>query len=172
MKKAKAKGADVSVVFKGFCQGADSFGALRYTAQYFEDRGIGHGRTPDTQICACCAVDWTGSFSLECSNLEEDLNAPPDVMAVYDRKPLKDQLSKIQRLFVVGLALDFCVSDSAINASNLSIAPGGIIIPIEASRAAYIPGVGTFDGFLSPPEDLVKKWSQAGVKLVHTDTIF
>ena len=43
-----------------------------------------------SKVCGCATIDWTGCFSLQASNLEHDINAPPDVMAVYDRKPLSD----------------------------------------------------------------------------------
>jgi hypothetical protein len=61
----------VDVVFKGFAEQADSFGCVKYTAEDFQKKAIGgKGVTPSTEICGCCALDWTGSFSLTASNLE------------------------------------------------------------------------------------------------------
>eukprot|EP01046_Picozoa_sp_COSAG06_P060605 COSAG06_NODE_12955_length_1309_cov_1.032231_2_plen_108_part_00 len=59
------------MVFKGFAEQADSFGCVKYTAEDFQKKAIGgKGVTPSTEICGCCALDWTGSFSLTASNLE------------------------------------------------------------------------------------------------------
>ena len=61
----------VDVVFKGFAEQTDSFGCVKYTAEDFQKKAIGgKGVTPSTEICGCCALDWTGSFSLTASNLE------------------------------------------------------------------------------------------------------
>lgn len=171
-----AKGADARVVFKGFHKGADSFGGLPYGEKYFGERNLGHGANTacSEQLHGCCALDWTGSFCLECSNIEEDINAPPDVCAVLERKPLGDELKKagVKRLFVTGLALDFCVLDSALNASAARLASDGVFLVVDAARAAHIPGVGSFgSGFLSDPVDMVKKTKAQGVKLIHNKNI-
>lgn len=171
-----AGGADARVVFKGFHRGADSFGGFTYGDKYFAERNLGHGcnTASGDQLHGCCALDWTGSFCLECSNIEEDINAPPDVMAVLERKPLKDELQKagVKRLFVTGLALDFCVLDSALNASAARLASDGVFLVVDAARAAHIPGVGGFgSGFLSDPAEVVKKTKMQGVKIIHNTNI-
>jgi nicotinamidase-related amidase len=175
--KAKEQGADVRIVFKGFCPSADSFGACTYGQKYYTERTLGNeaGATvPTQQVAGCSAIEWTGSFSLECSNCDVDLNAPPDVMAVFGRKTLAQEIKdfKGKRMFVTGLAMDFCCLDTALNAATAKVVPDGIYMPVEANRAAHIPGIGTFgSGFLTDPADLVKKTKLAGVKLIHVDTI-
>jgi nicotinamidase/pyrazinamidase len=130
----------VEIVFKGFVPQTDSFGSATYSSEFFEEQGIGgKGIGPKTEICGCCAVDWTGSFGLEASNLEEDINAPPDVMSVFERRPLLSQVGQnedgqpvlkgAKRLFSVGLCKDLCVMDTALNAAAL----------VRAGPAARIP---------------------------------
>merc|ERR1711869_65853 len=108
--------------------------------EYFEEKALGHGQRtkPMTHLHGCtCAVDWTGSFALECSSLDESLNAPPDVLAVLCRETLADMLESagVKRLFVCGLAMDVCVLDSALNAAKECIAPGGVYLIADAARA-------------------------------------
>lgn len=173
--EARSAGGDVRVVFKGLHPGVDSFGGLRYGEKYFSERKLGGDVAEPLHMSqGCCMLEWTGSFCLECSNLVEDINAPPDVMAVFGRKSLKDELADagIKRLFVTGLALDFCVLDSALNASAAGLAQEGVYLVVDAARAAYIPGVGTFgSGFLSDPAEVVKKTVAQGVKLIHNANI-
>merc|ERR1712166_1000632 len=95
---------------------------------------------------------------------------PPDVLSVFTRTSLKEELAAagIKRLFVTGLALDFCVLDSALNASAAGLAQENVFLVVDAARAAYIPGVGSFgSGFLSDPGEVVKKTVAQGVKLIH-----
>lgn len=173
---ANARGADMRVVFKGFHEGVDSFGGLRYGERYFVERSLGNaaGAKPGDMSQGCCMLDWTGSFCLECSNISADINAPPDVLSPFGRKALGDELAAagIRRLFVTGLALDFCVLDSALNASAAGLAPDGVFLVVDAARAAHIPGVGSFgSGFLSDPHDIVKKTSAQGVKLIKSEAM-
>jgi len=159
----------VEVVFKGFHKELDSFGGCTYGQKYFAERGLGHDlhTRPEDVTHGCCAVNWTGSFCLECSNWDKDVNAPPDVMAVLERKSLAARLTELgaERIFVCGLALDFCVLDTALNAAGLHVAPETYIV-VDAARSAHIEGVGTFgSGFLSDPKDIVHKTEEQGVKL-------
>lgn len=171
--EVKGSGAEVSVVFKGFHPGTDSFGCLKYGPKYFTERGLGNSEGPTTecQLChGCSLLDWTGCFALKCSNIDEDLNAPPDVLAVYEKESLAQKLQKrgVRRIFACGLALDFCVLDTALNAATAQLVPAGVNLVVDAARAAYIPGVGTFgSGFLSDPKEIVEKTKTAGVKLVN-----
>lgn len=176
LEEVKAGGADTRVVFKGFHQGADSFGGLPYGEKYFAERVLGGsaGTEHNSESHGCCALDWTGAFCLECSMIDEDINAPPDVMAVLERKSLKDTLNSagVKRLFVTGLALDFCVLDSALNASAHGLAPDGVFLVLDAARAAHIPGVGQFgSGFLSDPAEVVSKTKAQDVKIIHNKNI-
>jgi len=177
LSEVRGNGADVRVVFKGFSPEVDSFGAIKYDEQYFKEKALGHGlgTTPDTPLdSCCCALDWTGSFCLECSNLDEDLNAPPDVLSVFCRQTLADVFEEagVNRVFVCGLAMDVCVLDSALNAATAGLAPEGVYLIIDATRAVHLPGVGPFgSGFITDPKDIVKKTWYAGVKLVHSHAI-
>jgi len=182
LKEVRGDGADVRVVFKGFVPEVDSFGAVTYGHKYFQERNLGNNTstTPEIQCHGCCAVDWTGGFALECSNIDEDLNAPPDVMAVYSRKSLAQELqdANIKRIFVCGLALDFCVLDTALNAASCSLGPDGVYLVADAARAAYVPGVGSFGtGFLSDPAEIVRKMKMArltspsGVQFLRSNAI-
>jgi len=171
LKEVKEEGAGVSIVFKGFAPQCDSFGSFTYTKEYFAARQL--GPDPVEQIHSCCAVDWTGCFCLPCSNMDDDLNAPPDVLAVFDRVPLKEHLGgQCNRLFGVGLALDFCVMDTLLNAQAAGFAKSGTYLLADAARAAYVPGLGTFGtGFLSDPEELVKKMKASGVEWAMSDKL-
>lgn len=174
LSEARDKGADVRVVFKGFATETDSFGSFTYPKAHFAERDLAHGKDSEFMCHGCAAIDWTGCFHLECSAIDEDVNAPPDVMAVFSRKTLGTQLKEqnCKRLFCCGLALDFCVLDSALNAADGGIAPSGVFLIVDAARSAYIPGVGHFGtGFLSDPEDVVHKVVQRNVQLVKTDAI-
>lgn len=172
LEKARKGGADVSVVFKGFADVVDSFGGFIYSESYFGDRSL--GTEAPARCYGCSTRDWTGSFTLECSNLEEDLNAPPDVMSVLTRVTLADlfKAKKLRRIFCCGLAMDFCVLDSAVNAGSLGLAPDGVFLVADATRAAHIPGVGTFgSGFLTDPAFILENLGHANAKLVHSEKI-
>lgn len=171
------EGADVRVAFKGFAPEVDSFAATRYDEEYFKEKSLGHGQgtTPATHLHGCCcALDWTGSFALECSSLDESINAPPDVLSALSRQTLAHVLKDagVKRLFVCGLAMDICVLDSVLNASKAGIASKGVYLIADASRAVHIPGVGTFgSGFLNDPKEIVNKINNVGAKLVHSSAI-
>lgn len=63
------------------------------------------------------------------------------------RRNLVELLAGKRRLFVCGLALDFCVADSAHNARDAGF--DNVFMVLDAARAAHIPGVGGFgSGFL------------------------
>lgn len=172
-----AKGA---VVFKGFSPSVDSFGGLPYNEAAAENRISKAASGPH------CELSWTGSFVLFSSNMEADANAPPDVMAVLDRKPLGEWLvtatgpAQGGRIFVAGLALDFCVQDTALNAARLlKESPaasarfgGGVYVVVDATRAAHIPGVGASgSGFLQCPEACASKMLEAGVRWTTSDRL-
>ena len=44
--------------------------------------------------------------------------APPDVLAAESRVSLKERLGDVRALYILGLALDFCVLDSALTAKS------------------------------------------------------
>lgn len=122
---------------------------------------------------------WTGSLVLKQSNLmpmagEVDMDAPPDVLATTadgverQMKSLQTALAGKKRLFVCGLALDFGVLDTCLNAKAAGIADGlEVYMVLDAARAAHVPGIGSFgSGFLSDPAGLLARCSDAGVRMV------
>jgi hypothetical protein len=104
-----------------------------------------------------------------------DMDAPPDVFAALndgtDRKAssLSAALKGKRRIFVCGLALDFCVMDTCLNAKHLGFEEVHLVL--DAARAAHIPGIGQFEGFLSDPAEVHQKLTDAGIKLSSVETV-
>jgi len=101
------------------------------------------------------------------------MDAPPDALAAHpdqtDRglESLQDAVRAKKRLFVCGLALDFCVLDTCLNAVALGFE--SVHIVLDAARAAHIPGFGQFGtGFLSDPKEVFAKFKAAGVIVTNT----
>ena len=191
------------VVFKGFHEDVDSFGAFPYDAEYGSTRLL--QREPGNALtCSPCAPEepeafgfvakagkkcsltaWTGCLKLKQSAIlhaydsgeDADMNAPPDILAAdgggadgddsgsgasrRGRTNLPEALAGKKRLFVCGLAFDFCVLDTCINAR---LAGFDVWMIVDGARPAHIPGVGVFGtGFLSDPADVKAKLATAGV---------
>eukprot|EP00672_Neobodo_designis_P018083 CAMPEP_0174854334 /NCGR_PEP_ID=MMETSP1114-20130205/30849_1 /TAXON_ID=312471 /ORGANISM="Neobodo designis, Strain CCAP 1951/1" /LENGTH=281 /DNA_ID=CAMNT_0016089019 /DNA_START=66 /DNA_END=911 /DNA_ORIENTATION=+ len=146
------------VVFKGFSKDVDSFGGFAYA-----DEDIGK-RVTCNAGASHCGTGWTGGFVLFSSTAATDVNAPPDVMAVLSKKSLADAVGAVAgRVIVVGLALDFCVVDTAINAAR---AGHRAVIAVDASRAAHIPGLGQHgSGFLTDPAEFAERVKAHHVQL-------
>ena len=168
------KEGKVGVLYKGFCDAIDSFGAFPYS-----DETIKSGRVSNSapESCGCKSQCWTGAFCLFASSVEEDMNAPPDVMAILNKIEFDDAIqSKIKdkataRVFVVGLTLDFCVVDTAINETEAA-GYKDVSIITDCSRSVHIgPGGPVGSGFVSPADDFVKRTEKAGVKLVTSDVV-
>lgn len=160
----------VHVVYKAFSPDIDSFGAFEYSES--ESKGRLTTRTEPKAECHC-SLDWTGGFVLYSSMQCEDANAPPDVMSVFSRKALGDVVPKGGRLFVCGLAMDYCVIDSAVNyVASTEGGKGSTYIVHGLTRAAHIPGVGGHgSGFLTDPKDLIDKMKDNDIGLVHFESI-
>ena len=162
----------VHVVYKAFSPDIDSFGAFEYTASNSDGRLTTRSDPP----AEChCSLNWTGGFVLYSSMLCEDANAPPDVMSVLSKKALADVVPKGGRMFVCGLAMDFCVIDSAVNfvtsGASATDAKGTYIVH-GLTRAAHIPGVGGHgSGFLTDPKDLIGKMKDNGIELVDFEGV-
>merc|ERR1711988_443569 len=125
-------------------------------------------RENPARLYGCPLSAWSGSFILKASNSAQDVNAPPDVLSVLERELLVDYLKRqgIRRVFCCGLAMDFCVMDSALNAA-LDPSFEQVHMIFDASRAAHIPGIGTHgSGFLSDPVEMKRKMASKNVKLV------
>ena len=69
---------------------------------------------------------------------------------------------------VCGLALDFCVLDTCLNAKDCEELKGAQVhMVFDAARAAMIPGIGSHgSGFLSDPKEVLRKMRAAGVGVV------
>ena len=193
---AKKAGGNIDIAFKGLHEDIDSFGAL----PYYEG---GDGRIQKDaklvkETClACCMgcsqAPWTGSLLMKQSSIIEgmkagsegklDMDAPPDAFACLDDgrprglETLPDKLKDCDRIFVCGLALDFCVLDTCLNAVKGKEGAGynakqEVHMVLDAARAAHIPGVGTFgSGFLSDPEEVLEKMDTSGVMRTSTEAI-
>lgn len=169
----------VCICFKGYTPKVDSFGAFKYEESYYAER---HGYpwicTDDIyEIPYGCAGPWTGAMNLKCSGMLEDINAPPDVMAILrkDKQPLEEIIPKTGRLLVVGLALEFCVLDSAVNAAKLGYT--NIFIAKDASRAVHIPkdvpdlGGKFGSGFTNDPAFFIKQCTELSIGVIHSSQV-
>lgn len=179
----------VMIAFKAFHEDVDSFGGLPYSRGGPERVARRAPGSEQEQACpmGCTACPWTGCIVAKQSALNAAasagpyelasmtasvMNAPPDMLAMYEdghvergRRSLQDALKGSQRLFVCGLALDFCVLDTCLNARDLGF--NQVFLVLDAARAAHISGVGAHGtGFLTPPSEVLSKLKEAGVGIV------
>lgn len=169
----------VEIAYKGFAENVDSFGSFKYSKNHFDDRAAKGNPHCCWDVAGSpsgitCAEAWTGSFCLKCSSQMEDINAPPDVMAVKhtDTRPLDSVIAKQPggRILITGLAYDVCCLDTAVNACQLGYKD--VFMAPDASRAAYIPGVGQFgDGFLGDPAWISSQIVKNGIKLCDSTSV-
>ena len=182
----------VHFAFKGLHEDVDSFGALPYAdLACATDRLSRTNRASRPELgsmCGCTTAPWTGGLLLKQSGLrltsgnpidgeedEIDVNAPPDVLAVLpdgverELRSLVDALDGKRRIYVCGLALDFCVLDTCVNAAAACPELEEIVLVLDASRAAHVPGGGAFgSGFVSDPAGVLNQLRAAGVAIVTT----
>ena len=177
----------VIVAFKAFHEDVDSFGGFPYL------KG-GPGRVQlrqpgsESKRCpmGCHACPWTGCLVVKQSALmaatrrgePADMDAPPDMLCMLSadedgerdrgRRALQDVVRGAKRIFVCGLALDFCVLDTCLNALDAGLQ--GVHLLLDAARAAHIAGVGGHGtGFLSDPTEVVAKLGAAGVVVTSSE---
>ena len=183
-------GGKVAVAFKAMHEDVDSFGGLPYHGGgdgRITTRGGGRDAERGLPVMmGCASAPWTGSLLLKQSAIEcageqgfgLDMDAPPDVFACLGDgrerglQSLADVLSGHKRVFVCGLALDFCVLDSCLNAVSMPTPPKAVHMVLDAARAAHIPGVGSYgSGFLSDPKDVLSKLGAAHVHLSSVESV-
>ncbi|KAL1518956.1 hypothetical protein AB1Y20_003226 [Prymnesium parvum] len=183
---AAAGQGKVFVAFKAMHEDVDSFGGLPYCSGG-KGRICNNAVGPEVGIAChmgCNAAPWTGSLIMKQSMIYDaldkgeapDADAPPDVFATLpdgkDRKlsSLQEMLKGKRRLFVCGLALDFCVLDTCRNARELGFPE--VYMILDMARASHIPGVGQFgSGFLSDPSEVLAQMSDAGVLTTSFESI-
>jgi len=174
IKKAKEKsGHDFHLVHKGFHEDIESFGSFPYIVEQIESRPIS---------CAdkgCCPL-WTGGFELKCSNAKADVDAPPDILSILEerRRTMQAVMDEgwkkgdplERRIFVCGLAMDFCCLDTLVNAGRVGYK--NLHLVMDATRPAHIPGLGQHGtGFLTDPKEMMELLNKAGVTLVNAAAI-
>lgn len=157
----KASPGRVEVAFKGYHRDVDSFGCFEYPEALAEGRLV---QRPPPQPCSL--LSWTGGALLTCSAIDEDVNAPPDVLGHEDKRSLAARLGRTRALFIGGLALDFCVVDSALTARAAGFEH--VYVILDCSRASHVPPV----GFLTPPAELWTKLHKGGVNICLVGDVF
>lgn len=165
-------GRRVSVAFKGFHEDADSFGSFCYADEEASWSRLGHRKCEERLLHGCTLAAWTGSVILDCSNLEDDINAPPDILAAHRRVTLAEHLkqNKIKRVFACGLAMDFCVLDTCLNGVQAGFTESYLLM--DATRAAYVPGLGQIGtGFLSCPAEIKEKLVRNHVRVCPSSCV-
>jgi nicotinamidase-related amidase len=156
----------VEVFFKGFHEDVDSFGSFEYANERDTWDRIANNQDSG-RLHGCSIHCWTGSVLLHCSHQKADINAPPDVLAAYRRKSLSDWLREgdVKRVFVCGLALDYCVLDTCLNGAKAGFEE--IYLIMDASRAAHLQGIGQHgSGFLSDLGEIKEKLEKHQVRLI------
>uniref|UniRef100_A0A061RZG6 nicotinamidase n=1 Tax=Tetraselmis sp. GSL018 TaxID=582737 RepID=A0A061RZG6_9CHLO len=172
MKVKSTAGSNLHIVHKGFHEDIDSFGAFPYKKEQVDSRPLS---------CAnrdCCPL-WTGGYELKCSSQDQNIDAPPDILSILPerRKTMKEVIDSgargdplKQRIFVCGLAMDFCCLDTIVNAGHQGYSE--LYLVLDATRAAHVPGAGKYgSGFLTNPADMVKLMTAAKAKIVRASAI-
>jgi len=167
LKRLQALGRNADVVFKGFHEDVDSFGSFAYADEPSSWARVCNRPDAPCGLHGCSMSSWTGSVKLKCSSCDDDVDAPPDVLSCYRRQDLASLLKErnVSRIFACGLALDYCVLDTALNCVQAGFAESYIIM--DAARAAHLPGIGSFgSGFMQDPAELKHKLVSSSVKVI------
>mmetsp|Transcript_19030 Transcript_19030/g.61997 ORF Transcript_19030/g.61997 Transcript_19030/m.61997 type:complete len:681 (-) Transcript_19030:192-2234(-) len=174
IKNLRKKGRRMEIVFKGFHEDVDSFGSFQYADADQSWLRVSKRDTPGPQdrLHGCTHAAWTGAVLLYCSNIEADVNAPPDILATRRQILLGDYLREqgIRRVFACGLALDFCVLDTCANGVEAGFSDISLIM--DAARSAHLPGLGSFgSGFISDPKEMKDKMAKYRVQVRPTSSL-
>jgi nicotinamidase-related amidase len=178
---------------KAFADGIDSFnGGPCYTQELAEELGVKHfdlkssSKQSDTKksdsknsspkkseskkkdqfleslhVKSC--LDLTGGWIFPRTG--NSVNDTPTITGFSKRVNIGDQLRKngVTDVFICGLATDFCVFHTA---AAYADARFGVTVILPASRAAYVEGVGNFDGYLNDPAELAKKFIKYKINVI------
>lgn len=128
----------ISVVFKGCDQGTDSFGAIEYP----EANGCRDPYGRERQIaCYPETLKKTGAFYADTGYddrrvIKDDFDAVENV--VFNEEKRFTIPNSIKNIYIVGLAGDYCVCDTAINLRR-QYPDKNVSIIYELTRNAFIP---------------------------------
>jgi nicotinamidase-related amidase len=150
---------NVSVIFKGCFQDTDSFGAVKYP----EDE---YGRKRQL-LCNPSDLSNTGGFYVNPEHYtnKQVLEYIYDAETEINKSKIPFSVpTELTRIFVVGLAGDYCVCDTAINLKK-TYPEKEIIIIHELTRNAFIP-------FVSPNEEQLKRVQTTNPDKKLTDYAF
>ena len=172
--KTNRKHEKAHIVFKGFDKYVDSYGAAIYCSRYRNRSSF----TPFSHIHHCHSR--SGAFNLDISahNFEKDkdksicdyINSPPDIS--FERKNIDryrlenmECIKKSRNIFVVGLALDFCVIDSAINLSLQSEINMNqkIYVILELTRPVFDEST---QKYITPNNELLKLKQKFNIQFI------
>eukprot|EP01062_Namystynia_karyoxenos_P014843 TRINITY_DN15370_c0_g1_i1.p1 TRINITY_DN15370_c0_g1~~TRINITY_DN15370_c0_g1_i1.p1 ORF type:complete len:664 (+),score=169.14 TRINITY_DN15370_c0_g1_i1:87-1994(+) len=145
----------VIIAFKGYHEGVDSFGGFTYSKEdaAARDRIAGLAKLPvatgevhPEALTGCRIFNCSGRYV----DGNVDIDAPPDVLAGESSTTaakLEDVLGKreLKRLFVCGLAFDYCVLDTSCNGRKLGFEE--VYLVADVARPSYIPA----SDFHKPP---------------------
>jgi nicotinamidase-related amidase len=185
--KPKEKHKHVEIVFKGFDTNTDSFSAVKYA----DNNSSNKIQQKNRGVCKhahFCSIH-SGSFNIPVSGHKVidqtklfgpgghmsgtgNINAPPDIVFTRSKKQMEESrlenmkfIKKSKHIFIVGVALDFCVIDTAINLTQ-KIGKKVYII-LDMCRPAFIHG----DGYLTPPLQLVQMLKKYNIKIIKMSNI-
>jgi len=159
------------ITFKGFSPETDSFGGVKYSDAY-TNRGVCTANfcavrsgAFDLPTSGHRVIDQTAIFGSPAGIMPGtgNVNAPPDIQFARpnleeSRLEKLDMVKDATSVFIVGLALDFCVVDTAI---NLSKQRANVYIVVDLCRPAFVQG-----NYLTSPADFAKRLKGHNVKLI------
>ena len=172
------------IFYKGIHKNTDSYSALNYK-KYNNQISPICGCNPKTKLGGCTST-WTGSFELK--GVKIGTNPTKKTMkqflkncskyGLYDQNKYACKMETLNKylinqpnintqsnIFIVGLAGDICVLDTAINASNSGYK--NVYIISDLIRIAFIPHI----GYVNSPIDFVNKIKNKNIKLIDSSQI-
>ena len=163
--KYLCKTGNINVAIKGFFKDIDSYGAVKYGEDYAKTGNDGNSRLFGCDNDNGCNIDHTGSFIVNDLNLI-DAATKRDIpnYKSYAKKEnrLENYLIKrnIKRIFICGLAGDYCVLDTGVNLKQFFGDMVEVYMVFNRIRFAFVDGK-----FLTPPSNVLEKYKKNGIKL-------